>query len=65
MKDFKKKLFNFVSNNQEAMGYLSTAQSTFFEEVLDKPKLNSIQDIKSRFADQFEMFYQCILEYYC
>jgi len=65
MKDFKKKLFNFVSNNQEAMGYLSTAQSTFFEEVLDKPKLNSIQDIKSRFADQFEMFYQCLLEYYC
>ena len=65
MDDLKKILFEFVSNNQDAMGYLDIAQRSFFEDVLDHHKLNSIEDIKLKFEDQFEMFYQCLLEYYC
>jgi len=65
MKNFEKILFKFISNNQDAIGYLNAAQSSFFEDVLNQHKLNSIEDIKSRFEDQFEMFYQCLLEYYC
>jgi hypothetical protein len=65
MKNFEKTLFKFISSNQDAMEYLHTAQSSFFEDVLNQYKLNSIEDIKSRFEDQFEMFYQCLIEYYC
>ena len=57
MKNFEKTLFKFISSNQDAMEYLHTAQSSFFEDVLNQYKLNSIEDILISKSE--DIFYIC------
>ena len=60
MKNFEKTLFKFISSNQDAMEYLHTAQSSFFEDVLNQYKLNSIEDIKDMSSKKQKEFNEYI-----
>lgn len=65
MIDLTKAVHKLLASNADAANYFKLAEDTYFEEVLNAYKLNNIDDIKRIFPLQFDLFYTCMLEYYC